>query len=171
MGPVLVADDLVGRKVLAVTAAWFVYKTVRSPSPDPVWLNMEGLGQVRCGCAGRGDVALALGDPAGFDMAEAGRVEVEPWDEPSIAFVVGSVVARVAPLVYQPHEAEVGFVLETDRGSVAIVNLADDLEIGPWPAERYRPLFDNTKRLRELVAEIEALSAQAVEQAEGWPHR
>ena len=38
-------------------------------------------------------------------------------------------------------------------------------------AERYRPLFDNTKRLRELVAEIEALSAQAVEQAEGWPHR
>jgi len=38
-------------------------------------------------------------------------------------------------------------------------------------AERYRPLFDNTKRLRDLVAEIEALSAQAVEQAEGWPHR
>ena len=38
-------------------------------------------------------------------------------------------------------------------------------------AERYRPLFDNTKRLRELVAEIEALSARAVEQAEGWPQR
>jgi hypothetical protein len=36
-------------------------------------------------------------------------------------------------------------------------------------AERYRPLFANTKRLRELVAEIEALSARAVEQAEGWP--
>ncbi len=38
-------------------------------------------------------------------------------------------------------------------------------------AERYRPLFDNTKRLRELVAEIEALSAHAVEQAEGWAQR
>jgi hypothetical protein len=34
--------------------------------------------------------------------------------------------------------------------------------------ERYRPLFDNTRRLRELISELEALSAQAVEQAEGW---
>ncbi len=38
----------------------------------------------------------------------------------------------------------------------------------PAQAERYRPLFDNTKRLRELISELEALSAQAVEQAEGW---
>jgi hypothetical protein len=34
--------------------------------------------------------------------------------------------------------------------------------------ERYRPLFDNTRRLRELISELEALYAQAVEQAEGW---
>ena len=34
--------------------------------------------------------------------------------------------------------------------------------------ERYRPLFDNTRRLRERIRELEALSAQAVEQAEGW---
>ena len=38
----------------------------------------------------------------------------------------------------------------------------------PAQAERYRPLFDNTKRLRELISEIETLSAQAIEQAEGW---
>lgn len=35
-------------------------------------------------------------------------------------------------------------------------------------AERYRPLFDNTRRLRELISELETISAQAVEQAEGW---
>lgn len=35
-------------------------------------------------------------------------------------------------------------------------------------AERYRPLFNNTKRLRELISELETLSARAVEQAEGW---
>lgn len=35
-------------------------------------------------------------------------------------------------------------------------------------AERYRPLFDNTKRLRELISELETLSAEVVEQAEGW---
>ena len=29
-------------------------------------------------------------------------------------------------------------------------------------------LFDNTKRLRELISELEALSPQVVEQAEGW---
>jgi hypothetical protein len=34
--------------------------------------------------------------------------------------------------------------------------------------ERYRPLFDNTRRLRELITELENLTAQAVEQAEGW---
>jgi hypothetical protein len=34
--------------------------------------------------------------------------------------------------------------------------------------ERYQPLFDNTKRLRELIGELETLSAQVVEQAEGW---
>ncbi len=40
--------------------------------------------------------------------------------------------------------------------------------LSPAQFERYRPLFDNTRRLRELITELEALSAQAVEQAEGW---
>jgi hypothetical protein len=38
----------------------------------------------------------------------------------------------------------------------------------PAQADHYRPLFDNTKRLRELTSELQALSAEAVEQAEGW---
>jgi len=40
--------------------------------------------------------------------------------------------------------------------------------LSPAQAERYRPLFDNTKRLRELISELETLSAEVVEQAEGW---
>ena len=40
--------------------------------------------------------------------------------------------------------------------------------LSPSQAEHYRPLFDNTKRLKQLVAEIEAISADAVEEAEGW---
>ena len=36
-------------------------------------------------------------------------------------------------------------------------------------AQRYRPLFNNTKRLRELISELETLSARAVEQAEDGP--
>jgi hypothetical protein len=38
----------------------------------------------------------------------------------------------------------------------------------PEQAEQYRPLFDNTRRLRELISELETLSAGIVEQAEGW---
>ena len=38
----------------------------------------------------------------------------------------------------------------------------------PAQADRYRPLFSNTKRLRGLISELEALSAETVEQAEGW---
>ncbi|MGH3265154.1 MAG: DUF6788 family protein [Trebonia sp.] len=34
--------------------------------------------------------------------------------------------------------------------------------------ERYRPWFENNRRLREVINEFEALSLQAAEQAEGW---
>jgi hypothetical protein len=34
--------------------------------------------------------------------------------------------------------------------------------------ERYRPWFDNARRLRELLRELEALSLQTVDRAEGW---
>jgi hypothetical protein len=40
--------------------------------------------------------------------------------------------------------------------------------LSPEQLERYRPLFDNTRRLRQLISELETLSAQTVEQAEGW---
>jgi len=34
--------------------------------------------------------------------------------------------------------------------------------------ERYQPWFDNARRLRELLSELEAASLRAVETAEGW---
>jgi hypothetical protein len=37
-------------------------------------------------------------------------------------------------------------------------------------AERYRPWFDNARRLHELVNELEALSVQVVTETEGWDH-
>ncbi len=35
--------------------------------------------------------------------------------------------------------------------------------------ERYRPWAENSRRLRQLVAELEQLSVIAMAQAEGWP--
>jgi hypothetical protein len=40
--------------------------------------------------------------------------------------------------------------------------------LNPAQAERYRPMFDNARRLRQLVNELELLTAQQVEQTEGW---
>ena len=40
--------------------------------------------------------------------------------------------------------------------------------LNPDQLERYQRGFDNARRLRELIAELEALSLQAAEQAEGW---
>ncbi len=35
-------------------------------------------------------------------------------------------------------------------------------------ADRYQPWLANNRRLRELISELEALSLQAAERAEGW---
>jgi hypothetical protein len=40
--------------------------------------------------------------------------------------------------------------------------------LSPQQLERYRPWFDNNRRLRKLIRELETLSLQAAEQAEGW---
>jgi hypothetical protein len=41
----------------------------------------------------------------------------------------------------------------------------------PEQAGRYRPWFENNRRLRELVNELEALSLQAAQHAEQWGHK
>jgi len=45
-------------------------------------------------------------------------------------------------------------------------------KLTPQQEQRYRPWFDNNRRLQELVAELvaelQALSIQAIETAEGW---
>ncbi|MGH8930188.1 MAG: DUF6788 family protein [Egibacteraceae bacterium] len=38
----------------------------------------------------------------------------------------------------------------------------------PQQLDRYQPWLDNARRLRQLAAELETLTIQAVQQAEGW---
>ena len=40
--------------------------------------------------------------------------------------------------------------------------------LSPDQLDRYQSGFDNARRLRELIAELETLSLRAAEQAEGW---
>ncbi len=48
-------------------------------------------------------------------------------------------------------------------GKTVTKTLSDD------QAERYRSWFDNERRLRELLAELEQLSIETMARAEGWP--
>lgn len=41
----------------------------------------------------------------------------------------------------------------------------------PAQLERYQPWFDNDRRLRQLTKELETLSLQTAEEAEGWANR
>ncbi len=132
---VLTVDRLVGRSVLAITGAWFVRGGHRAASPNPLWLKVQDLGQVECGCAGNGDISLQLSEPGPFDMAEFGRVDIESWMDPAVAFIVGAVVYEVSRLVYSPHDAEVGILLQTSQGGLAVANLGDELETHSWPNE------------------------------------
>jgi Family of unknown function (DUF6788) len=40
--------------------------------------------------------------------------------------------------------------------------------LSPEQRARYQPWFDNARRLRELVADLEALSLQAIHDVENW---
>jgi hypothetical protein len=40
--------------------------------------------------------------------------------------------------------------------------------LSPEQLGRYQPWFDNTRRLKDLVAKLEIASLQALESAEGW---
>ena len=41
-------------------------------------------------------------------------------------------------------------------------------KLNPEQEQRYRFWFDNNRRVHELVTELQALSVQAIESAEGW---
>ena len=50
----------------------------------------------------------------------------------------------------------------TVRGKTVTRHLSEE------QLERYRPWFDNARRLKDLVAKLEIASLQAIETAEGW---
>lgn len=61
----------------------------------------------------------------------------------------------------QLHGPYISWTRKVAGKTVTRVLSADQLE-------RYQAGFDHARRLRELIAELEALSLQAVEHSEGW---
>jgi hypothetical protein len=60
----------------------------------------------------------------------------------------------------QPHGPYVSWIRRSDGNPIT-------RKLTPDQEQRYRPWFDNARRLRELVTELESLSLEAFEQAEG----
>jgi hypothetical protein len=70
---------------------------------------------------------------------------------------------RVGDLVADPvlHGPYLSWIRKSD-GKAITRKLTPDQE------QRYRPWFDNSRRLHELITELQTLSVQIAENAEGW---
>jgi len=76
------------------------------------------------------------------------------------ATACGKPVCRCKADPPQLHGPYVSWIRKSD-GKPVTRKLTPDQE------QRYRPWFDNARRLRELITELESLSLDAFEQAEG----
>ncbi|KAB8180452.1 hypothetical protein [Microbispora catharanthi] len=125
------ADELVGRRLEQVTLSLHAHSIADEPSLVHMWLHMGGLGPVRFHTAPDDSIELALDQPYGdYDMDEYGRVVVAP--APS-AFLMsgflGQSIRVVRHIVDRHLDAEIGLLLEFDRGRVRVLNLADELVV------------------------------------------
>jgi hypothetical protein len=128
---------LVGKLLTGVTASW--YLTVESDVAEILhaWLQVKGLGFVRCHTMA--GLRLDPIPPYGpYEMPELdARVEVVEETPAPLAELVGSRITGTTPVKWEGNGCEIGFVLETTKGSVVIADVGDDLVIGDW-AERKR---------------------------------
>jgi hypothetical protein len=131
---VVALGQLVGQRLLGVTAAVHEFEGARAEEPVHLWLHLDGLGAIKCHCAGSGALDLRAEQPyVGYDMQEHGRVLVVPSDSGVLAAHTGEVVQSVTPLWQQPPGISVGLALTFVTGTVGLANLGDSLVVGAWP--------------------------------------
>jgi hypothetical protein len=63
------------------------------------------------------------------------------------------------PILHGPY---LSWIRKTDGKAIT-------RKLTPEQEQRYRPWFDNARRLHQLVSELQTLSVQAIEDAESWP--
>ncbi|WP_318199565.1 hypothetical protein [Streptomyces sp. SCL15-4] len=123
------AEDLVGRRLLKVTTSWHHYEETE-PSLLHMWLHMDGVGPVRFHTPGDG-LSMKVDQPHGpYDMDEYGHTTVEDDlpDFPMTRFVGQQVLStREIRYRYDNLDVAVGISLRFARGSIRVLNLADDI--------------------------------------------
>ena len=129
-------EEMIGHRISGVTASWFLTVEVQVRELLDVWLDLDGLEQVKIH-AHSGIQLSHEQPPRPYEMPELGGVvEVTDGTPAPLAAVVGATVTGTLQLAQQPNGFATGFVLVTTSGSVAIVDVGDDLAIGDWADHR-----------------------------------
>lgn len=128
-------DQLIG-KLTGVSASWLRTKEGdRIPLPIHVWVTLEGLGTRKLHAPGTGSVLILEEPPQqGYDMDEYGAVELVEGTPRVLGAKLGQRIEATSGLWQEPPGEEVGFILHFADGDIGLANIADDLEIRPWPS-------------------------------------
>jgi hypothetical protein len=135
------AKQLIGHRIDEVAGSWYVVDDTGVHDLIHAWLHFDEVGWVRLHTLS--GLKLIAGRPyADYRMEELrATVQVKPGTPAPLKSVVGGTVTGVAALLQGPEGFEVGWVVETSCGAVAIADIGDDLAIGAWPdRQRWGPI-------------------------------
>ena len=126
--------QLVGQRLVALTAAVHEFDGQRNDEPVHLWLHLDGLGAVQCHTSGSGALVLHAQEPyPAYDMQEYGRVLVVNAGPPALAVHLSERMESTTRLWQEPPGMTVGVALAFPAGAVGVANLGDSLVIATWP--------------------------------------
>ncbi|MFF2777443.1 hypothetical protein ACFVU3_21335 [Streptomyces sp. NPDC058052] len=127
----LTAADLVGRRLLKVTTAWY-RSADGEPEPLHLWLHLEGLGPVQFHTPSTGVSPLLRAPHGPYEWGEHGSVHVDD-DSPDVPLTrfVGQPLRSVREIRHDDGRVDfpAGLRLRFPGGSVRLLGLDDDLLI------------------------------------------
>lgn len=130
-------ETFVGRMLMSVSSSWHEFEGQRSTEPIHVWLSFDGLGTLQLHTVS--GLVITTDNPyEPYDMAEHGRVIVEPSGPAALTERVGERIEAVSRLNQSPPDMAVGVLLDFRGGSVGIADLEDELVVAAWPADAWR---------------------------------
>ncbi|RSS55493.1 hypothetical protein [Streptomyces sp. WAC01280] len=123
-------DYLVGRRLEHVVASWHVYGSEAPSGPLDVWLIDSETVATRITTGSDWCLIVETSDPfAGYDMAESGRVEVEPISgEIPFADHLGETVLAVSEKS-APDSGRIAWEITFDSGRVRCETWCGDLRL------------------------------------------
>ncbi|KJS58694.1 hypothetical protein [Streptomyces rubellomurinus] len=133
-GPGLAPSALVGRRVVAVAAAWHEHEGRQDPIPVDVWLLDERGGAVRLGAGTDWCLEVEAEPPyEGYDMGDWGRIAVGPADDRTpFAPHLGHPVLAARP-EHHPLTGRTALELDFPHGTVRCESTGGELLLHAVP--------------------------------------